>query len=69
MPVVGTTITREDLLTGVEMLNRAARERNSDLLFSFQDGVMVKRGWLTIKGEVRANTRMLVGGSKRPREF
>lgn len=45
---VGTSLTRDEIVTVVELADRAKRYGHADLLITWSDGVIVKR-WTTIK--------------------
>ncbi len=68
MPV-GVALDREDLIRAITRLNDAAEIGHADVLFTFADGRLVKRGWITDKRNDFDTGGLRVGGRPMPKEY
>lgn len=64
---VGAAIEKAEVIDALTKLNRAKEYGNADVLFTFDGGRMVKRGWIQLKDEPRGGIQL--GGPRMPKEF
>jgi hypothetical protein len=64
----GYILRDEDIAAALSRLNMAAEHGNADCTFTFLDGSLVKKGWITfvLKGDRAVPA---VTGRRRPKEF